>query len=849
MQKVLGTAALSASLLFGLVWLAVGLASINLISIAVGWISPRPIVFFCIIAAAIATALVAVLRGSAALLPLALVAFAVVAFGPSAVFAVVAVGWSAYLIGEFVHPRTPDVSDEPGRLFFRLAIGLLAIALVMNIVIALPINNLRTYGGVAIALLLLRPKGSASLVQDLIAISRVVRVRLSLWELAGWIATVVVVSIQLAHAAFPERQHDALTFHLLVAETVKETGQWHFAGDFLVGAVQPLGGNLLNSIAYVIADEPGAKLMNYVFVLVGSALLYSIVLRFGRVPAVLATLLVLSCPIAFLEADGIYADNFLLLCVTAALGLTALWPTLSSRDRLLSSAIVLGGLPTAKLHGVVVASIIFISLMARKVWKDLAATRAWVWILALGLMVLGVTPYLIAFYVTGNPVFPFFNGIFQSPYFDPSNFQAPYSSQLTFGTVHDLTFHTSKHFQGADGTFGFQSVAFLAVSVVAMFVRPRFFPITALALFAVYFLAIASQTADARYFYASMPALSVAIAFLLGLFAENSSRLANGIATASVVAISGLNVAFYPGAGWMLPQFNPAALIDPIQREQMILEAVPQRKLIDEVNSTEGPRGRVVLMGQPVGFPLQGEPIYVNWYMPKVFAEMVALKTDDDVKNWLASLGATHLIIPTQGEAIWNEDVIRHYLSTEAEPVEVLGNQALYRVPDSAAFSAVLVSANEWQKWAIGTSAITEDGVRVTPGQNISFTTPAMSSLQKKLKIDLKATCENNHGQVNIQVNWTIRNTPNPIVVGKALPCANGASDQISAVFDRPRNAVAAVIYLVQSGDGAANIETATVATSAATLRDPVPLYRRPWRASPAWKTIQHLMGSRENAH
>lgn len=848
MQKVLGTAGLLVSLLFGLVWLAIGLASTNVISIAVGWISPRPIVFFCLAAVVAGVLLIAALRGSPALLPVAVGAFALVAFGPAAVLAVAVILWSAYLIGEFVHPRTPEVSDQPERMFFRLAIGLLALALAMNVVIALPINSLLTYGGVAIALLILRPKGSTRLIQDLTAISRAIKARLPLWELAGWIAIVVIVSIQLAHAAFPERQYDALAFHLLVAETVKETGRWHFAGDFLVGAVQPLGGDLLNSIAYVIADERGAKLMNYVFVLVGGTLLYSILLKFGRIPALLATLLLLSCPIAFLEADGIYADNFLLLCVTAALGATALWPVLPSRDRLLSGAIVLGGLPTAKLHGVVVAAVFFVSLLVRQVWKDLVATRVRIWILALGLVILGTTPYLIAFYVTGNPVFPFFNGVFQSPYFDPSNFKAPYSPHVTLGTIHDLTFHTSKHFQGTDGTFGFQVVTFLVVAVIAMVVRPRFFPITALALFVVYFLAIASQTADARYFYASMPALSVAVAFLLSLFAETSTRLANGIARAGVVAVSSLNVAFYPGAGWMLPEFNPAALVDPIQRDQMILSAVPHRKLIDEVNSAEGPRGRVVFMGQPVGFPLQGEPIYVNWYMPVVFAQMMALKNDDDVGSWLSSLGATHLMIPTQGESVWNEDVIRHYLSAQAEPVEVRANQALYRVPDSAAFSAVLAGATEWQKWAIGSSEVTEAGVRVAPGQNISFATPAMSSAQKKLKVDLKATCENDHGQINIQVNWTIRNDPRPVVVGNALPCANGASDQISAVFDRPQNAVAAVIYLIQSGDSAARIETAAVATSVVSLRDPVPIYRRPWRNSPAWKTIQRVIGLRENA-
>ncbi len=841
MQKVMKTAALSATLLAGFVWLAFGLATTDVVPIVRGWLAPTGIVLFAFAVATVAIALVALMRGSALLLPLAVAAFAFVAFGPSAVFATVAIIWVAYLVGELAHPSVLGATDQPERFLFRIAIGLLGLTLLMNVVVALPINTVLFYAGIAIALLVIRRNGNVRFVHDLAVLWRAGRSRASLLELMGWIAISVIVSIQLAHAAFPERQHDSLAFHLVVAETVKNHGQWHFAADFLVGAVQPLGGDLLNSTAYVLAGESAARLTNYSYVLVSAALLHAITLQFGRVPAIIAALLVLSCPMSFLEADGIYLDNFLMLAVTSALGLIAIWSALSSRDRILSSSLVLGGLPTAKLHGVIVAAIVFGALLTQRVWRDVAAAGFRLFLIAAALVFLGVTPYLIAFYVTGNPVFPFFNGLFKSPYFEAANFEAPYPPQLGLFTIHNLSFHTSKFFQGADGTFGFQVVAFLMASIVAVVVRRRFLPIVAMTIFVTYFLVVSSQTADARYFYPTMPALSVGVAFLIGQLVEAGSRFISTVAIVGAAAVSAFNVAYYPGAGWMLGQFNPAALVDARQREQLILDTVPLRELVEQVNQLEGVNGRVLFLGQSAGFPLKGEPLYANWYMPDVFSQLLTLKTDDDVGKWLASLGATHVIVPTQGEDIWNESVLRHFLSTQAEPIEVLANQALYKVPDAVMFNNVLAAPGDWEKWSPGTTGMIEGSVQIAPGGNLSFATPPFGPTQHRIRISLKATCATEVGQVGIQLNWVIRNDPKPVVVGKALPCANGPDDQIAEIFDRPPGATSVVIYVIRSGDSAAKIDEVSVATNAIMKADPVPLYRRPWSKSPAWSIMQRL--------
>src|SRR4030095_122600 len=77
-------------------------------------------------------------------------------------------------------------------------------------------------------------------------------------------------------------------------------------------------------------------------------------------------------------------------------------------------------------------------------------------VLCLGAMIAGFWPYAYAWYATGNPVFPYFNAIFKSPFFAPHNFaNVLYPGGISFADFYQLTFSSAKHLEGWDGAIGF----------------------------------------------------------------------------------------------------------------------------------------------------------------------------------------------------------------------------------------------------------------------------------------------------------------------------------------------------------------------------------------------------------
>ena len=836
------TAVLPTSLFLGLCWLAYGFVTTDVMSALPSWGQSWPLICFCIALAAAGTLLLLIFGRSIAAPLVAIGLFVLIAFGPAAVMANAALLWCAYLLGELVHRRDPSETDGPTRLFFRIALGLILLALLLNVAIALPVHSPRIYSVVFLALIVLRWRTSVDLASDLRMLWGFCRTRLEPSIAVISIAISVIVCVQLAYAGFPERQHDALATHLVVAQVVRTAGQWHFAADFVAGAVQPFGADWLYAIMYVVAGESGARLTNYLFILLVAALVYTLSLRFGRISAVLVALVLLSCPIAFLEADGIYLDNFLMLCMTTGLALCGLWSTLSSRDRVLSCAVVVGGLPTAKLHGVVAALILLALAFANKLARDVRAVDRKVIPVGIAIVALGAVPYLIALAVTGNPIFPFFNAFFKSPYFSAWNFTGVFPPDVSPLALHRLTFNTSKHFQGADGTFGFQLVVFLFPVIAAAVMRPCFLAVSSLVLMFAYGLAVLAQTADARYFYVVMPAFSISMALAIRLLQDLGSRRFAMTGFMSATLVSTLNFIYFPGAGWTLSQFDLAALIDSRARDAMIRQAVPHRLLIEKVNMAHGTRARLVLMGQAVGFPLLGTPIYVNWYMYSVFAEMVKAKTNDEVAGWLASLGATHLMMPVEGEKIWNEDAIRRYLATEAEPVAVIGNESLYRISEDVMFKTRLAQLADWSKKSAGS-----DGVVLPQNENMGYATPPLSPEQRSIRIEIGARCDNDRGQLAVHVYWTMPDGGAPMFEHDVWPCANGVDRRVFASFVRPRRASGATIYLIKLGEGQAQISEAAVSTTAITLPEPVPLFARDWSASPVWRYIKRAVERRFN--
>ena len=83
-------------------------------------------------------------------------------------------------------------------------------------------------------------------------------------------------------------------------------------------------------------------------------------------------------------------------------------------------------------------------------------------LIAIGVtLIVGMGPYLYAYILTGNPVFPFYNAIFKSPqYYSAANFSQPTFQQgLSLNILYSTVFEAEKYIEGTVGSAGFQFIS------------------------------------------------------------------------------------------------------------------------------------------------------------------------------------------------------------------------------------------------------------------------------------------------------------------------------------------------------------------------------------------------------
>jgi hypothetical protein len=182
-----------------------------------------------------------------------------------------------------------------------------------------------------------------------------------------------------------------------------------------------MGANWLFGWAYVLAGEYAAKLLNGVFLL----LICGVMIEARAVSKTSRPVRgndLRSDSAYFLETATLFVDNALTLFVVTAVVFAARIRELPSSTVVASFAIASAGAMAAKLLGVVAFAATCLAVLTLGARRDRLAIDGRTSILCLGAVIGGFWPYAYSWYATGNPVFPYFNAIFKSPFFAPHNF-------------------------------------------------------------------------------------------------------------------------------------------------------------------------------------------------------------------------------------------------------------------------------------------------------------------------------------------------------------------------------------------------------------------------------------------
>lgn len=456
--------------------------------------------------------------------------------GAASALAFVLLAGAAIAIGSVLDPRL----SWPAAL--RLLAGLAVMVAVVGWLLPFPVHGSRTYLLVAAALCWWR--------RD--SLGREARMLAEGWrELVRVAPRWLLLAIGAAFVAslglwLPSLNYDDNSAHLILPYQLLADGYYHLDVSTQVWAVAPWANNVLHGIAALFAGAEARSAVNALWLLVGMNGAWRLARSVG---ASEACGLVAAAVYASLPLTGYFTTAMQVDGASGAV-LMHLAATLVAAGRTLPPALAMAAL-FALLAGLKATNAVF--ALPAITWLAWLAVRqrnlSWLAVVGGCAILLAGASYVYATWVTGNPLFPLFNSIFQSPYYPSADFVDPrWQTGLTWSLPWDITVDTGRFGEVYPGAWGFALLALLPALLLdaARDTRSRWL----LLWFAASGIVMFAQVQYLRYVFPAMAGLVV-----LGVAALGRDMDRRLLATAGIILVFG-NALLLPTTSWMARE-NP----------------------------------------------------------------------------------------------------------------------------------------------------------------------------------------------------------------------------------------------------------------------------------------------------
>ncbi len=241
----------------------------------------------------------------------------------------------------------------------------------------------------------------------------------SAWGGASWFERSLVIPastclfFSLAAALAPAVGQDELCYHLVQPQNYVRAGEI-YAVPYSVNALWPYLSHMLFTLGLLIQGAEAAKLFHWIFYVLTAAAVGSFARRFVSGKAGwIAAVCYLATPAAFAQAGYAYIDHALALYVFLAFYAACAWAQRLSSGWAWLAGIACGLAASVKLIGLF--SLFPVAAIAC-IWAHKAGQPRAFWIgafrIAVGAVAAGCVWYIRSWILTGNPVYPFYPGIF-----------------------------------------------------------------------------------------------------------------------------------------------------------------------------------------------------------------------------------------------------------------------------------------------------------------------------------------------------------------------------------------------------------------------------------------------------
>lgn len=283
--------------------------------------------------------------------------------------------------------------------------------------------------------------------------------------------TVAVVGLAAVPAWLPSLNPDDNSAHLLIARELLAASYYRIDASSQVFAVAPWLNNVLHAMTSVLAGGESRSAIGVGWLLAGCVGAYRVAVLLGARGAFpwLAAALYASHPLTAFFGMTLQVDA---ASAAVLLHLVACCIELKRDESSTASPWLIGSL-CGMLAGLKVSNAVYLlALGSWLIWHHLSLRQYRRLALLLGLAaVVAGSSYFYATVITGNPLFPLFNGFFKSPYMPAIDFSDPrWHSGVGIDAPWKLTFSTPTYMESYVGAAGLTLLALLgawAVSAVA----------------------------------------------------------------------------------------------------------------------------------------------------------------------------------------------------------------------------------------------------------------------------------------------------------------------------------------------------------------------------------------------
>lgn len=618
----------------------------------------------------------------------------------------------------------------------------------------LPINYPWLYGALLLLPLVLGRRHVTSIGRELLRQIRATRAEQTPVQTGLDVLICSFACLYVLVAFMPEVGHDALAMHLFVPSHLAQRHQWSFDANTYVWAVMPMLADWIYSIVYMLAGETASRLSNSAFTLLLAWQIRSMTLWAGgsATSARWASLIFLSTPLAFAESSSLHIESawtaFMMAGTLAILKVSSFTPEPRERlSQLLQAGLLLGfAMATKAVTLSVLPVLLVILLLHSKAW----AVQGIVKTLLLGsvaLILAGATPYVSAGYLTGNPVFPFFNAIFHSPLWPDINFEPPatFGTGVTWDTLYRMVFKSPQFIEGRVGAAGFQWLL-LPTAAVAVLLSGNKKALCILLVGAGALFMTFHSTAYLRYVFPSFALFSV----ILALPFSDARIFPRSLAIVAGAVLILTNTRFIQAATYY-GEIKPSALLSTAGRDAYLSERLPIRKMVDTVNALNTGHQPVAVFASPLMAGLHGDALYASWYNLKWKSEFDAAASPSELAQRLRRRQVSWLVIDLK--SLPQAPLDR--LLTVSTSYARLGDMELRKLNDTHYEHLLNPELSSLEGWSL-TSPATYDAARKiltvsvkTPATQRVDVTPGLTYINS-----VSARCATTATTGRVQANW-----------------------------------------------------------------------------------------------